>query len=1364
MATILQRLRRRSLQAEPEQDYLLWNQTAMLSCWKNVHGREHELGLSKLERSISEILLKKLAVESTDVSNKVSWANAANVVNGIEDQKDRSGHQNSVRKVSCGCKGMETEKNPSWHNFNCVNYRENVNVNESSKSEQTEKYLVADIHQFNTRLECLTCKRRGNSVRLFQEVTNIMSSNANNNNNVKHKDYHIAVKETVINDTVVTKKPAYRQSSFPETLIARKLLKSDIKRNSLPVTMHTEKETVAVDLLPRKPVVEKAQDVLDTVPELFQGIRKATQREMEPKDPEPAKACYEVMYVGRAKVKGKKVLSSHIDDLVARLEAKDSVPGLKTIETSDSRRRHKSDSSIKSLPTVFDECLTSESGDMQKMKIIQGVELHLGSNEEINRTVTSGGVGVGSEHHFSDGALSSTENVNDGLSLSNSSDQLRDMFHSLRLNPDSSDNLGQGQGNDLHDNEGQSLNRTMLFRIGQSEISLISLDKKQTIIERNFKNISSVSQGNAKPDVFGFISREPGSVLVCHLLRCCSNVLVDEIMADLRVSFRNAYQQSRQQTQQICIHCPLHQYHNLCKDINGQSAESAYSLLCKRIQQLPEKDAEDLYRSLQNENPQSHEESVESLMIHIRKLCEVKQQNHTHISDSAKGPHKTDFFLGDMKSKPNKSAFEFIRNKARKTLTTSFESLLTNVHHKTEEVKEVFRHRSGTNENEGGSFSRSLDHTSPDASPAPSPGPLTKDKTKFDFSSPPPSPEPGRPRAATVGAKPDPDVIERAKSRQLQELQDRRKSSDSPMKHMFILANCSSPSKRSSLSGEDDLGGSDPQHGPSSNKRVSWRQAIFNRVVTPSKHPSTPTLEEAEEGEERAKKTKEELRALWRKAILETLLLIRMERENIDLQARQDEADLKRQKLDYVEITPCLREVSKQWDEMLTAPGRPKVVVSNEKLLDCVKQGVPQAKRGEIWWLLVEQHRLKFPALEAKTPVVEYFELLKQLTNHQHAILIDLGRTFPGHPYFSLQLGSGQLALFNLLKAYSLMDQDVGYCQGLSFVAGILLMHMDELQAFEAWKHVMYNLGMRKQYRPNMIALQIELYQLTRLLHHHYRDLYEHLEQHDIAPTLYAAPWFLTLFASQFPLGFVARVFDLIFIQGSEVIFKVALVLLGNHKELIMQCNSFETIVEFIKTTLPEMGMIQMERVINQVFDLDISKQLQSYEVEYHVLNEVMMFSPPQKGDGDQLTRLEQTNLSLKQQNMELIEKLQHAHSHERSLEIMINNFQTHEAKLKSHIRALEIERAALLNTVGKLQQLVPEKERMGLDLCLPTLTPSMPVSPVHHGKPAAAENSGKLVGHDGIAIPPEVSQTADDSAKKADFPKSARFRPDRQS
>ena len=58
------------------------------------------------------------------------------------------------------------------------------------------------------------------------------------------------------------------------------------------------------------------------------------------------------------------------------------------------------------------------------------------------------------------------------------------------------------------------------------------------------------------------------------------------------------------------------------------------------------------------------------------------------------------------------------------------------------------------------------------------------------------------------------------------------------------------------------------------------------------------------------------------------------------------------------------------------------------------------------------------------------------------------GRTFPTHPYYSAQLGAGQLSLYNILKAYSLLDQEVGYCQGLSFVAGILLLHMGEEEAF----------------------------------------------------------------------------------------------------------------------------------------------------------------------------------------------------------------------------------------------------------------------------------------------------------------------------
>ena len=71
----------------------------------------------------------------------------------------------------------------------------------------------------------------------------------------------------------------------------------------------------------------------------------------------------------------------------------------------------------------------------------------------------------------------------------------------------------------------------------------------------------------------------------------------------------------------------------------------------------------------------------------------------------------------------------------------------------------------------------------------------------------------------------------------------------------------------------------------------------------------------------------------------------------------------------------------------------------------------------------------------------------------------------------------------------------------------------------------MFRRGLRRQYLPDMAALHVHLYQLSRLLHDQLPELFCHLDRHEVTATLYAAPWMLTLFASQFPLGFVTRVF-----------------------------------------------------------------------------------------------------------------------------------------------------------------------------------------------------------------------------------------------
>ncbi|XP_036157218.1 TBC1 domain family member 4 isoform X8 [Myotis myotis] len=522
---------------------------------------------------------------------------------------------------------------------------------------------------------------------------------------------------------------------------------------------------------------------------------------------------------------------------------------------------------------------------------------------------------------------------------------------------------------------------------------------------------------------------------------------------------------------------------------------------------------------------------------------------------------------------------------------------------------------------------------------------------------------------------------------------------------------------------------------PVTPRRISWRQRIFLRVASPmNKSPSAmqqqdgldrnellplsplaPTMEEEpvvifmsggddpEKAEERKKS--EELRSLWRKAIHQQILLLRMEKENQKLEASRDELHSRKIKLDYEEVGVCQKEILITWDKkLLNCRGKTKCDM--EDIHTSLKEGVPKSRRGEIWQFLAVQYRLRHRLPNKQQPPdISYKELLKQLTAQQHAILVDLGRTFPTHPYFSAQLGAGQLSLFNLLKAYSLLDKEVGYCQGISFVAGVLLLHMSEEQAFEMLKFLMYDLGFRKQYRPDMMSLQIQMYQLSRLLHDYHRELYNHLEENEISPSLYAAPWFLTLFASQFPLGFVARVFDIIFLQGTEVIFKVALSLLNSQETLIMECESFENIVEFLKSTLPDMNTSEMEKIITQVFEMDISKQLHAYEVEYHVLQDELQESSYACEDSEPVEKLERANNQLKRQNMDLLEKLQIAHAKIQTLESNLENLLTRETKMKSLVRTLEQEKMAYQKTVEQIRKLLPADALADCEALLRDLT-----------------------------------------------------------
>ncbi len=57
-------------------------------------------------------------------------------------------------------------------------------------------------------------------------------------------------------------------------------------------------------------------------------------------------------------------------------------------------------------------------------------------------------------------------------------------------------------------------------------------------------------------------------------------------------------------------------------------------------------------------------------------------------------------------------------------------------------------------------------------------------------------------------------------------------------------------------------------------------------------------------------------------------------------------------------------------------------------------------------------------------------------------IFRDVNRTFPWHPMFG-DSQQGQHTMFDALRAYASANIDVGYCQGMNYVAGFLVVKMN---------------------------------------------------------------------------------------------------------------------------------------------------------------------------------------------------------------------------------------------------------------------------------------------------------------------------------
>ena len=99
-----------------------------------------------------------------------------------------------------------------------------------------------------------------------------------------------------------------------------------------------------------------------------------------------------------------------------------------------------------------------------------------------------------------------------------------------------------------------------------------------------------------------------------------------------------------------------------------------------------------------------------------------------------------------------------------------------------------------------------------------------------------------------------------------------------------------------------------------------------------------------------------------------------------------------------------------------------------------VRSGIPHHFRGMAWQLLCGAHDSE--------DKLKYSEYMKSQSACEKVIRRDIARTYPEHDFFKKKDGIGQEALFNVMKAYSIHDREVGYCQGTAFIVGLLLMQV----------------------------------------------------------------------------------------------------------------------------------------------------------------------------------------------------------------------------------------------------------------------------------------------------------------------------------
>ena len=172
-------------------------------------------------------------------------------------------------------------------------------------------------------------------------------------------------------------------------------------------------------------------------------------------------------------------------------------------------------------------------------------------------------------------------------------------------------------------------------------------------------------------------------------------------------------------------------------------------------------------------------------------------------------------------------------------------------------------------------------------------------------------------------------------------------------------------------------------------------------------------------------------------------------------------------------------------------------------------------------------------------------------------IELDIERTFP---YLGLFKGNSPMAedLREILRVFVISRPDIGYIQGLSFIAGILLLNMDKFKAFISLMNLILNPIMLPFYKMDNESIQQRLKLFKQVFYFNLPELCEHFDELGLLPENYFLSWNMTLFTRDVNLELANRIWDVFMIEGVKAIYSAAIVFLSHFEEKLMNMDFVE--------------------------------------------------------------------------------------------------------------------------------------------------------------------------------------------------------------